>query len=120
MVSLGNALGECSPELARIGSPTERLQPVYALVAEACAQYDEGAKCFDTAARVSDRSGAVEVGTPEEETQTSALDCGFAAQGDGGNLLTEAEAMGDEIINASAGDESPPKDRSATSTSPTP
>jgi hypothetical protein len=43
------------------------------------------------------------VGTPEEQTQTSALDCGFAAQGDGGNLLTEAEAMGNEIINSPAG-----------------
>jgi hypothetical protein len=103
MVSLGSALGECSPELARIGSPTERLQPVYALVAEACAQYDEGAKCFDTAASVSDQSGAVIAGTPEEQTQTSALDCGFAAQGDGGNLLTEAEAKGNEILNAPAG-----------------
>jgi len=103
MVSLGSALGECSRELARIGSPTERLQPVYALVAEACARYDEGAKCFDTAASVSDQSGGVVAGTPEEQTQTSALDCGFAAQGDGGNLLTEAEAMGNEIINAPAG-----------------
>jgi hypothetical protein len=102
MVSLGSALGECNRELARIGSPTERLQPVYALVAEACARYEEGAKCFDTAASVSDRSGAVVAGTPEEQTQTSALDCGFAAQGDGGNLLTEAEAMGNEIINAPA------------------
>jgi len=120
MVSLGSALGECRRELARIGSPTERLQPVYALVAEACARYDEGAKCFDTAARVSDRSGAVEVGTPEEQTQTTALDCGFAAQGDGGNLLTEAEAMGDEIINASAVNEPPGNDQSATSTSTTP
>jgi hypothetical protein len=103
MVSLGSALGECSLELARIGSPTERLQSVYELVAEACARYDEGAECFDTAASVSDRSGAVIAGTPEEQTQTSALDCGFAAQGDGGNLLTEAEAKGDEIINDSAG-----------------
>ena len=110
MVSLGSVLGECSPELARIGSPTERLQPVYALVAEACALYDEGAKCFDTAASVSDRSGAVEVGTPEEKTQTSALDCGFAAQGNGGNLLAEAEASGNEIINASATNEPPEND----------
>ena len=102
MVSLGSTLGECSRVLARIGSPTERLQPVYALVAEACALYDEGAKCFETAARASDRSGAVIAGTPEEQTQTSALDCGFAAHGDGGNLLTEAEAMGDQIINAPA------------------
>jgi hypothetical protein len=102
MVSLGRALGECSRELARIGSPTERLQPVYALVAEACARYDEGAKCFDTAASVSDQSGGVIAGTPEEQTQTNALDCGFAAQGDGGNLLTEAEARGNEIINTPA------------------
>ena len=51
---------------------------------------------------MSDRSGAVVAGTPEEQTQTSALDCGFAAHGDGGNLLTEAEAMGDQIINAPA------------------
>jgi hypothetical protein len=103
MVSLGSALGECSRELARIGSPTERLQPVYALVAEACARYDEGAKCFETAASVSDQSGGVVAGTPEEQTLTNALDCGFAAQGDGGNLLTEAEARGNEIINAPAG-----------------
>jgi hypothetical protein len=112
MVSLGSALGECSPELARIGSPTKRLQPAYALVAEACAQYDEGAKCFETAARVSDQSGAVVLGTPEEQTQTTALDCGFAAQGDGGNLLTEAEAMGDQIINTPA--ESPQGSSTAT------
>jgi hypothetical protein len=103
MVSLGGALGECSRGLARIGSPSERLQPVYALVAEACARYDEGAKCFDTAASVSDQSGGVVAGTPEEQTQTNALDCGFAAQGDGGNLLTEAEARGNEIINGPAG-----------------
>lgn len=103
MVSLGSALGECSRELARIGSPTERLQPVYELVAEACARYDEGAECFDTAASVSDQSGAVLAGTPEEQTQTSAIDCGFAAQGDGGNLLTEAETKGNEIINPPPG-----------------
>jgi hypothetical protein len=120
MVSLGSALGQCSPELARIGSPTERLQPVYALVAEACARYDEGAKCFDTAASVSDRSGAVVAGTPEEQTHASALDCGFAAQGDGGNLLTKAEASGNEIIDASPVNEPPTNDGSAPSPSTTP
>jgi hypothetical protein len=102
MVALGSALGECSRELARIGSSTERLQPVHALVTQACAQYDEGAQCFDTAADVSDESGAVVVGTPEEQTQTGAIDCGFAAQGDGGNLLTQAEARGKEITSAPA------------------
>jgi hypothetical protein len=102
MVALGSALGDCSRELARIGSPTERLQPVHALVTQACAQYDEGAHCFDTAADVSDESGAVEMGTPEEQTQSKAIDCGFAAQGDAGNLLTQAEAKGEQITSAPA------------------
>jgi hypothetical protein len=60
------------------------------------------------------------VGTPEEKTQTSAIECGFAAQGDGGNLMTEAEAMGNEIINASAANEPPGNDGSAPSPSTTP
>jgi hypothetical protein len=92
MVELGKALGTCSRELRRIGSPSARLQPVYVAVRTACRTYDKGAQCFATAARVSDPSGAVLVGSPEERTQERALDCGFAAQGDGGNLLTEAEA----------------------------
>ncbi len=104
MVALGSALGECSRELARIGSPTERLQPVHALVTQACAQYDEGAQCFATAADVSDDSGAVVVGTPEEQTQSKATACGFAAQGDAGNLLTQAEARGKEITSAPVGE----------------
>jgi hypothetical protein len=103
MAALGSALGECSPELARIGSPTERLQPVNALVAQACAQYDEGAQCFDTAADASDESGAVEVGTPEERTQADGLDCGLAAQGNAGNLMTQAKARGKEITTAPVG-----------------
>ncbi|HEU4489923.1 MAG TPA: hypothetical protein VFR74_03545, partial [Jiangellales bacterium] len=81
MVALGSALGECSRELARIGSPTERLQPVHAIVAQACAQYDEGAQCFDTAAGASDESGAVVVGTPEERTQADGLDCASLPRG---------------------------------------
>jgi len=36
-------------------------------------------------------------GTPGERTQKRAMDCGFAAQGDGGNLLSDAEAKGDAI-----------------------
>jgi hypothetical protein len=76
--------------------------PAHALVTLACAQYDEGAQCFDTAADVSDESGAVEMGTPEEQTQSKAIDCGFAAQGDAGNLLTQAEAKGEQITSAPA------------------
>jgi len=45
-------LGACSRELARIGLPSERLQPVHSLVKNACTQYDEGAQCFATAASI--------------------------------------------------------------------
>ena len=92
MVELGNALGACSRELRRIGSPSDRLQPVNVAVKKACRTYDKGAQCFATAARVSDASGAVLAGSPEERTQQRAMDCGFAAQGNGGTLLDEAEA----------------------------
>jgi hypothetical protein len=97
MVALGNALGACSRELRRIGSPSDRLQPVNTIVKKACRTFDKGAKCFATAARVSDASGAVVAGTPEERTQNRALDCGFAAAGNGSNLLSDAENKGAEI-----------------------
>jgi len=102
MLELGDTLGACSRELARIGAPSHRLQPVYVLVKQACRTYDQGAKCFATAARISDAGGAVVAGSPEEQTQKQALDCGFAAQGDGGNRLSEAEAKG-EAIQAAGG-----------------
>src|SRR6266699_3267133 len=58
MVELGNTLGACSGELARIGSPSHRLQSVSVLVKKACRTYDQGAKCFATAAP--DRCDSVE------------------------------------------------------------
>jgi len=97
MVQLGNALGACSRELRRIGSPSDRLEPVYVIVKKACRTFDKGAKCFATAARVSDASGAVLAGSPEERTQNRATECGFAAHGDGSNLLVDAENKGAEI-----------------------
>jgi len=97
MIELENTMRACSRELARIGSPSNRLQPVYVIVKKACRSYDKGAQCFATAARFSDASGGVVVGTPEERTQKQAMDCGFAAHGDGGNLLADAEVKGEEI-----------------------
>jgi hypothetical protein len=97
MTLYANTLRGCRGELTRIGSSSDRLQPVYRLVKKACALYDKGAKCFATAASVSMASGAVEAGTPEERTQSLAIDCGFAAQGNGSNLLADAEAKGEEI-----------------------
>jgi hypothetical protein len=102
MLSMSNALGECRRLLRRIGEPTSRLRPVLALVNKACAQFDKGAKCWATAARVSDAGGGVITGTPAERIQSQAISCGDAGYGDGSNLLTDAESKGEEI-KAAAG-----------------
>ena len=93
MGTLATKMRGCSRELARLGAPTERLQPVYKLAKNGCAQYDKAAKCFATAASI----GAPLAGTSEERRFNQALDCGFAAPGKGSELLAEAEAKGFEI-----------------------
>ena len=97
MTSYANTLRTCSRELTRIGSPTDRLQPVYVVVQKACRTYDKGAKCWATAASVSMADGGVVAGTPEERIQSRAIECGGAAVGNGSNLLGDAEAKGEEI-----------------------
>jgi hypothetical protein len=97
MMSDANTLRACSRELARIGSPSDRLQPVYVIVKKACRTFDKGAKCWATAASVSMADGGVVVGTPEERIQGRAIECGGAAAGNGSNLLFDAESKGEEI-----------------------
>jgi hypothetical protein len=100
MTSYANTLRACSRELARIGAPSDRLQPVYVLVKKACRTFDKGAKCFDTAIRVSDASGGVT--TANLPTFERASECGTEAAGNGSNLLADAEAKG-VVIEAQAG-----------------
>jgi hypothetical protein len=97
MTERANTLRACSRELAKIGSPSDRLQPVYVIVKKACRTFDKGAKCWATAASVSMLDGGVIVGTPEERIQGRAIDCGGAAAGNGSNLLFDAESRGEEI-----------------------
>jgi hypothetical protein len=97
MNELKNALHVCTRGLRRIGSPGNRLQTVYVTVQKACRTYDKGARCFATAAKVSDAAGATIAGTAEARTQERSLSCGFAAQGDGSNVLTDAEAKAEAI-----------------------
>jgi hypothetical protein len=97
MTSYATTLRACSRELTRIGSPTDRLQPVQVVVKKACRTYDKGAKCWATAARVSMADGGVVAGTPQERIQSRAIECGGAAIGNGSNLLADAEAKGEEI-----------------------
>jgi len=99
MTELGNALRACGRELRRMGAPGTRLQPVYVMVTRACQALDKGARCFARAARVSDAAGATVAGTVEARIQNQSLSCGFAAQGNGSNRLSEAEAKA-EVIKA--------------------
>ena len=102
MTEYANAMRSCSRELARIGSPSDRLEPVYVMVKKACRTFDKGAKCWATAASVSMGSGGVIAGTSEERTQRGAIDCAGAAEGNGINLLIQAEYKG-ELIEAKFG-----------------
>jgi hypothetical protein len=91
--TLATKMRGCSRELARLGAPTERLQPVHKLAKSGCAHYDKAATCFATAASI----GIPIAGTSQERRFNQALDCGFAAPGKGSLLLAEAEAKGFEI-----------------------
>jgi len=97
MTSYASTLRACSRELARIGSPSDRLQSVHVIVKKACRTFDKGAKCWATAASVSMADGGVVAGTPAERTQRKGIECGSEAQGNGLNLLAEAKAKGEEI-----------------------
>jgi hypothetical protein len=93
MRKLATSLRSCSRELARGGAPSDRLQPVYALVKKGCMEYDKGAVCFTTAARI----GIPFAGSAEDRKQTKAIQCGFDASGKGGIPLLDAENKGAEI-----------------------
>jgi uncharacterized protein (DUF305 family) len=97
MKELGGALRSCQRELGQMAPPSSRLQPAYAKVQQACRTYAKGARCFKKEASVSDAAGAVIAGTAEERIARRADACGFAAEGNGSNLMSEAEAMASAI-----------------------
>ncbi len=94
--SLAGELRACSRELARLGSPSGRLQPVYHLAQRACAQFDKGARCLATAAGL----GTPAAGSAEERKLDRAVDCGASAPEDGSDLLLDAELKGEDIEDA--------------------
>lgn len=93
----GRALRSCQRELDQTGPPSARLQPAYVLVQQACGIYTKGARCFAKAASVVDAAGGVIAGTAAERIARRTEACGFAAQGNGSNLMTEAEAKASDI-----------------------
>ena len=96
--SLANQARGCGRELARLGSPSSRLQPVEALVRQACQEYDKGAKCFESAARLGTPSSSSEVRKLEQQ-----INCGFAAAEKGGGPLAEAQIKAEEVRAAATG-----------------
>jgi hypothetical protein len=97
MVESSREMAAWSRQLRRLGTPSDRLQPAYALVRRVIRTYDKGAKCYARAAGASSESGSVVAGTPQERIAREGLDCGGAAQGNGANLLYKADAKGDEL-----------------------
>ena len=93
--SLANGARGCSRELARLGSPSARLQPVEALVRQACQEYDKGAKCFDDAARLGIPHSSADARKLEQQ-----IECGFAVTETGGKPLADALIKGNEIKTA--------------------
>jgi hypothetical protein len=93
MRSLAEAYRSCTRELRRMGAPSDRLQPVYVLAKKGCREYDKGARCWDTAARL----GYTSVGSAEERKSRQAIDCAFYAGTRGTKLVVDALDKGDEI-----------------------
>jgi hypothetical protein len=96
LAALGDQLRECDRELTRIGAPAARLMPVHALVEQACGEYEEGAQCFAAAAGI----GIPIAGTASERDLTEAIDCGFAASGNGAIPLLDALNLGAGVTRA--------------------
>jgi hypothetical protein len=94
MLSLAKTFGSCSRELARLGAPSDRLQPVAAVAEKACQQFSKAAKCQATVASVSDAGGGVVVGSPQSRTWDRASRCAQTAEQKGTTLLEEAQAKG--------------------------
>jgi hypothetical protein len=98
MHSYANTLRSCREELLAAGSPSTRLQPVYALVKRACAQCGKAARCFNTAATLNPMGP----GTPAARAQDRAIECGLDVAVKGLSLLADAESAGSKI-QAAAG-----------------
>ncbi len=91
MSALAKGLRGCSRELARLGAPSDRLQPVYKLAKKGCVQYE---KCYATAASI---IGRVITNAAEERRLNQSIDCGLTAPMKGSGQLALAELKGIEI-----------------------
>jgi len=85
------ALRRCSPELAGLGPPTGPLRRVHQLARQACASFEQGAKCAATAALLF--AGDNPTGTK----LTRLLNCETTGVNDGTDLIGLAVSDGSAI-----------------------
>jgi hypothetical protein len=95
LTTLASQASGCRRELTRIGPASARLQPVEALVEQACTEYDKGAACFAAAARAAVSSSAASFSELEKQ-----INCGFAVAATGGGPLAEARIVAENIKDA--------------------
>jgi hypothetical protein len=94
MAAMAKRLRGCSRELAQLGAPTDRLQPVYKLAKKGCAQYEKAAKCFATAASIIIHPIA---SSAEERKLHQSINCGLSAPAKGSGQMFLAVQKGLEI-----------------------
>jgi hypothetical protein len=100
MQSLVRVLDSCKTSLKDAGRPGERFRDAADIARKACDRYAAAAKHLEQAIAVSDVSGAVLAGSPEEDIFNRSLDHAFAAQGNGSNVMLRAEEEADRVLDA--------------------
>jgi hypothetical protein len=97
MLSLIRVLESCTATLKEAGPASDRFSPAARVARRACARYDASIRQFQRAIDVSDVSGAVIAGTPEQDLFDRSLGRAFAAQRNASNVMQRAEEKADKI-----------------------
>jgi hypothetical protein len=107
MRSLIRVLENCTVTLKEAGSASDRFSPAAQAARRACARYNASIHHFQRAIDVSDVSGAVVAGTPQQRIFDRSLDRAFAAQSNASNVMLRAEEKADEIRDEIEAEASP-------------
>jgi hypothetical protein len=99
MGKIATQMRSCTARLARLGAPTARLQPVFGLAKQGCAQSTKGAKCLVTAAGI---IGHPIASSAEERKLNQAIECGLTAGSKSVELLGDADIKGLEVREATS------------------
>lgn len=84
---IANQLRDCRSALARLGLPSQRLQPAHRLATKACTQAAKAARCLTTAANL----GIPAPGSATERKLEQAIDCAVEAATDASVSFIDAE-----------------------------